>query len=432
MSMSEVSPLTRRRHLLASAAGWALGAPWGRSATAVTASPLQLEVAAFPAVDEVIRAAIPAFEAAYPGVKVRLISRQYADHHTAMTTALSTSVKVPDVMALEASYVGRFSQGGGLMDLRPSPFDVQALQPRFVPYAYDTAVSRNGAVVAVPTDIGPGTLMYRADLTERAGVTLTDLTRSWDSWVEAGIRIKARTGAYLIGAAQSVKDILCRIGRGPGEGIYFDTASRVLVESARFRRAFALARRVRREGLDAQVATWTNDWAEGFKRGLQATELNGAWMVGQMAHWIAPATAGLWRVAQLPEDSYVSYGGTFYALPRQCPEAHRSAAWALVEMLTLDRDRQLAALKNEDAFPALLEAQDAPFFDEPMPFLGGQRARRLWRDAARRIQATPVHKQDRFADEVINTELSLVLDQNKDIDQALADARRLLERRAFR
>ena len=70
--------------------------------------------------------------------------------------------------------------------------------------------------------------------------------------------------------------------------------------------------------------------------------------------------------------------------------------------------------------------------EEPLPFLGGQRARLLWRDAARRITATKVHKQDIFAEEVIDTELDNVLVHDKDIDRALADAHRLLERRARR
>jgi multiple sugar transport system substrate-binding protein len=43
-----------------------------------------------------------------------------------------------------------------------------------------------------------------------------------------------------------------------------------------------------------------------------------------------------------------------------------------------------------------------------------------------------VHKQDAFADEVINTELDKVLDKGKDIKQALLDAAALLEKRALR
>jgi multiple sugar transport system substrate-binding protein len=67
-----------------------------------------------------------------------------------------------------------------------------------------------------------------------------------------------------------------------------------------------------------------------------------------------------------------------------------------------------------------------------LPFLAGQPAGLLWRAAARRIGATPVHKQNGFADEVIGTELDHVLDRGKDIRAALADAQRLLERRAHR
>ena len=392
----------------------------------------KLTVAAFPLVDEIVKAAIPHWQRRHPDVDIQVVSRQYVDHHTAMTTALSTSVYLPDVMTLEASYVGRFSQGGGLTDLAQEPFRATQHRARFVPYAYDQAVNRHGALVAVPTDIGPGTLMFRADLLAKAGLTEADLTPSWEAYVDAGVKIKAATGAYLISNAQVVKDIVIRSGLRPGEGLYYDQDSRVLVQSPRFMRAFELARKVRRNKLDARVSAWSNDWAEGFRRGSLATELSGAWMVGQMANWVAPGTRGLWRVAQLPENTFVGYGGSYYALPRQAAADNRALAWELVQLLTLNRELQFAAFKSQDAFPALLETFDDPFFEQPLPFLGGQRARLLWRDAARRITATQVHKQNNFADEVIGTELDNVLDHGKDIARALADAHRLLERRALR
>jgi multiple sugar transport system substrate-binding protein len=147
---------------------------------------------------------------------------------------------------------------------------------------------------------------------------------------------------------------------------------------------------------------------------------------------VAPGTKGLWRVAQLPENTFVGYGGSFYAIPRRAQPEQKALAWQLIELLTLDPALQLAAFKSQDAFPALLQTHQDPFFDEPVAFLGDQPARRLWREAARRITATQVHKQTNFADEVIGTELDNVLEQGKDIGRALADARRLLERRAHR
>ena len=50
-----------------------------------------LTVAAFPAVDEIVRGAIPRWNRLHPNVGIKVVSRQFSDHHTAMTTALSTS-----------------------------------------------------------------------------------------------------------------------------------------------------------------------------------------------------------------------------------------------------------------------------------------------------------------------------------------------------
>jgi multiple sugar transport system substrate-binding protein len=389
-------------------------------------------VAAYPAVDEIVKAAIPAWKRLHPTVEIKVISRQFGDHHTAMTTALSTSFYLPDVMALEVGYVGRFAQGGGLDDLSKAPYDIQKFQARWVPYAVQQATSRKGAVVAAPTDIGPGTLLYRADVLAKAGVSEAELTQSWEGYVATGAKIKAATGSYLMAHARDMKDIVIRTGIQPGEGLYFDKQSNVLVNSPRFVRAFELARKVRQGKLDARVGAWSNEWSEGFKRGTIATQMTGAWLAGHLNSWLAPDTKGKWRAAQLPEGAFAAYGGTFFAIPRGTPSQHKLLAWELIQLLTLNREMQLSAFKSQDAFPALLETFDDPFFDQPIEFLGGQAARVGWRAAAKRIAAVSVHKQDAFADEVINTELDKVLDRGKDIGAALADAERLLKQRAFR
>lgn len=393
---------------------------------------LRITLAAYPQIDAVVRSALPSWQEKNPGVTVEVISRQYADHHTAMTTALSTAVGLPDVMALEASYVGRFSSGFGLEDLSAEPYGGMALRNRFVAFAFDQAVNARGELVALPTDIGPGTMLVRQDILDRAGVAPEDLVKSWDTYVQAGVRIRQKTGAKLLSNAQGLKDILIRSGLKSGQGLYFGERSEVLVESERFQRAFELARQVRSAGLDAKVAAWSNEWAEGFKRAQVATDLTGAWMVGQLAQWVAPGTAGLWRASHLPESTFVSYGGTSYAIPRRADPARKSLAWSLLQHLTLDPQLQLQAFRDVDAFPALVQSLEAPFFDEPLPFLGGQPARRLWREAAQRITAIPTHKQSNFADEVVSTELDNVLDRGKPITRALADAAQVLQRRALR
>ncbi len=391
-----------------------------------------LTVAAYPAIDQIVKDAIPAWNALHPNVAIKVISRQFGDHHTAMSTALSTSAYLPDVIALEVGFLGRFAQGGGLEDLSGPAYDFGRQEKRFVPYAVDQAKNRAGKLMAVPADLGPGTLLYRRDLLERANTQEADLTRSWDDFVSAGTQIKRKTGAYLLAHARDIKDIIIRTNLRANEGLYFSNSSEVLVNSPRFARAFALAQRVRKEKLDAGVTAWSNDWTESFRRGSLACQLSGAWLAGHLNNWLAPATKGLWRAAALPEGAAAAFGGSFYAIPRLASATNKALAWDFIRLLAMDSRQQLNAFRTQDAFPSLLEAHNDSFFEQPIAFLGGQKARILWRESARQISAVPVHKQDAFADEVINSELDQVLIRGKSIPKALGDAHRLLEKRAYR
>ena len=107
-------------------------------------------------------------------------------------------------MALEVSYVGRFAQGGGLDDLAQPPYDVGRFRPRFVPYAYDQALNRARRAWSPrrPTSVRARCSTARTSWRAPAWPTPT-CTPSWEAYVEAGSRIKAATGAYLIAHAQA-------------------------------------------------------------------------------------------------------------------------------------------------------------------------------------------------------------------------------------
>jgi multiple sugar transport system substrate-binding protein len=389
-----------------------------------------ITVATFPDLDRSAKAALALWQKERPDVAVKIASLQYADHHTAMTTVLATGSGVPDVMALDFRFIAKFTESGGLTDLSQPPFNGLQLKHLFVPFAFTQGFNSRGALAAIPTDIGPGTLLYRKDLLDRAGVNEAELTQSWDSYIAAGRRIKAATGAYLLADAADVRDILIRSGVKPGEGLYFDEAGRVLVDSARFVRAFEIGRAVRLAGLDAGAVAWSNEWTAGFKHDRIATQMMGAWLAGHLKNWLAPHSAGQWRSTTLPGGQYASYGGSFYAIPRLA--AHKEAAWDFIRFLTTRRDVQLNSLQVMDAFPALLSAQDDPMMDEPLPFLGGQKARLLWRDIAHQVPPIPVNRYDAMATSIIRDEFEQVVSEGKDIRTALADARRLLERRTRR
>lgn len=389
-----------------------------------------LTVASFKDLDRSVQAAIPLFKKVRPDVEVKLVALGYGDHHNAMTTALATGANLPDVMGLEINYVAKFAESGGLEDLSQAPYAAAALNDRFFKFTVAQATSRGGIRAAMPADIGPGALFYRKDLMDKAGVTEAQLTKSWDSFIDAGKALKAKTGAYLIPHAAAIKDIILRSGLKDGEGLYFDTKGKVLVESDRFVRAFETARRAREAGIDAKIGAWSNEWSEGFKRGTVASEMMGSWLAGHLKNWIAPDTKGLWRSAGLPGGVDASWGGSFYAIPKGAKQ--KALAWEFVKFMATNKDVQLAAFRELDAFPALVEATNDPFVDQPVEFLGNQPARKAWKATAMRIPAIAVDRLDPVAAEVVATEFDKVIEQGKEVKLALADARKAIERRVRR
>jgi len=397
---------------------------------AAHAEKVTITVSSFPDLDRGVKAAIPGFKKLYPDVEVKLSSMAYPDHHTAMTTALATGANLPDVIGIDMGFIGKFVESGSLEDLSKAPYNAAAQVSRIAKFAVPAATNSKGALAALPVDIGPGALFYRTDLLQKAGVTEAEMTKSWEGFIAAGKKVKASTGAYMLANATDIKDIYIRAGLKDGEGIYFDSKGKSLVASERFERAFDLTRQARQAGIDAKVNAWTTEWSEGFRRDKIAAQMMGAWLSGHLKNWIVPETTGKWRSAQLPAGAFAAYGGSFYAVPAKA--ANKQAAWDFVQYLTLNKDQQLTAFRNMDAFPSLVEAQTDAFTDQPIEFLAGQKARQLWKTAADRIPALAVDRYDPVAAEIVGAELDKVLEQGKDIKQALADAKSGIERRVRR
>lgn len=407
----------------------ALASALGFSAFALHAQTV-LTVASFKDLDRSVQAAIPLFKKVRPDVEIKLVALGYGDHHNAMTTALATGANLPDVMGLEIGFVAKFAEGGGLEDLSKAPYNANAFNDRFFKFSVAQATSRGGIRAAMPADIGPGALFYRKDLMDKAGVTEAQLTKSWDSFIESGKTLKAKTGSFLIPHAAAIKDIILRSGLKDGEGIYFDGKGKVLVESPRFVEAFETAKRARAAGIDAKIGAWSNEWTEGFKRGTVASEMMGAWLAGHLKNWIAPDTKGLWRSAALPGGVNASWGGSFYAIPKGAK--NKELAWEFVKFMSTNKEVQLAAFRELDAFPALVDATNDPFVDAKVEFLGNEPARKQWKATAQKIPAITVDRLDPVAAEVITAEFDKVLEQGKDVKQALADAKKAIERRVRR
>jgi multiple sugar transport system substrate-binding protein len=157
--------------------------------------------------------------------------------------------------------------------------------------------------------------------------------------------IKAATGAYLMAHARDMKDIVIRTGIQPGEGLYYDQDSNVLVTSPRFAvRAFELARQVRQLKLDA-ASVIGRPRSEGFRAAPRHADRPApGWPATQQLAG-ARTPAGL-AVAPLPEAPLPPMAAPSSRSPGANP-ANKAMAWQFIQLDDAGSD---AAAACQDAF----------------------------------------------------------------------------------
>ncbi|MFI2364664.1 ABC transporter substrate-binding protein [Promicromonospora sp. NPDC019610] len=246
-----------------------------------------------PTLDQVVES----FEAEYPNVDVELANVGTGnDHYVVLQNAISAGSGVPDVAQVEYYALPQFSIAGSLADL--APLGASGLDSTYSPGTWG-AVTDGDAVYGLPMDSGPMALFYNAKTFEAAGA---EVPATWDEFVEAARRIHAHdSDTHLIaddGNAGFATSMVWQAGGTPftvdGTTVTVDLADE---GSARFA---GMWQQLLDEDLVAKVPEWSDEWFQRLGDGSIAALVTGAWMPANLESG-APAAAGDWRVAPLPQ-----------------------------------------------------------------------------------------------------------------------------------
>ena len=399
------------------------------STAGMTAEEVTIKVATW--ADESLDETVAAFNEIYPNIKVEPVITAIEDHHTALLTKIAAGAEVPDVAFIEIAYIGQFASKGGFENLLAEPYNAGQFKKDIVSYAWAQGMTDNSQLVGMPTDIAPATIFVRKDKLDELGVELSDI-KTMEDWIEVGMQYAedvdgdGKNDRWLIADASNIYSMIFQ----SGEEKYFDEDGNCIVDSPLFVRAFEMAKRVRELGLDAQIGEWTNEWYATFKDGTTLMTPSGAWLGGHIKGWIAPDTAGKWRVADLPDNMYSSWGGSFAGIPVDAK--HKEAAWKYIEFVSTRPDVQLRNFDIADMFPSLTVTYNDQMFDQPVEFYGGQKVRRIWADAAQEIPNVITNRNDIIARDILGNVLTQVLEDGVDPAAALAEAKQMIERRTRR
>ena len=386
----------------------------------VQADPQVLTVAAFPAVDEIVRAAMPAWKRLHPNVADQ--GRQPAvrrpphrDDDGAVDLGLPARrdgargrLRRPLRAGRRARRSCRSRRTTSQRVRRP----LRALRLR----------RRRPTAAATSWRCRPTSARARCCTAPtcwpRPAWREADLTAVWEAYVAAGVQHQGRHRRLPDRPTPAtMKDILIRTGIAAGRGAVLRPG---LAGAGRARRASCAPSswRARCAGTSSTraSATWSNEWTEGFKRGTLATQMSGAWMAGQMANWLAPEHQG--PVARGAAARRHLRGLRRHLLRHPARAPARPQGPGLGADPAADAGpRRCSSPRSSRRTPSrpCWPPTTTPSSTSRCPSWAG--SRRACCGATRRAASprSQVHKQDNFADEVIDTELDNVLDRGKDI-----------------
>jgi len=331
--------------------------------------------------------AIPSFEAAHPGVKVRIELVHYRAVSERLQAAFWGDLDVPDLVEVEIGYAGTFFRGPiedvGFLDLtdriHSSGLYDRVVQSRFAPY------TSRGHIFGLPHDVHPVMIAYRRDLFEEEGINPAQLD-TWDKFTEAGRRVtRDLTGdgtidRYMIELAdmstQSLEVMLFQRGGG-----FFDADGRLSIDDevsletlCWFVPLVVGPERIANSLGEGQIRTQAvesgyllclicPDWRTSV------FEMDMPRLSGQMALMPLPAPEPAGRRTS-------TWGGTMIAITKKT--RNPDLAWELALHLYYNTTYLGDRFRSSNIIPPLRDAWQLPAFSEPRPFWSSQRIGELY------------------------------------------------------
>ena len=324
-----------------------------------------------------LKTVVPGFRKRCPDIDV-FVNMTGANMQTRFFLSLCARTGGPDVMQLQNVEAPRYASSYRLTDLTEA---AGRYREQFAPSFWDNCF-HDGRLYAIPWDMGPCAVFYKKPIFDRYGVD-PDAIETWDDYIEAGRRIVVESGGRTKMFHLSTSDDVARFYElliQQNGGQIFDDEGRLAVNSPQSVQVLRLMSRIFRSGIASNVRFFSPEQLASFQNDTVATYPIAVWFGGTIKN-TAPKTAGTWRVFRLPAlepgGSRVSnVGGSVLVIPDACLK--KPEAWAFVEYALCTKEGQLEQYRTFDLFPTLMTTFDDPFFDEPDPFFGGQKVRRLF------------------------------------------------------
>jgi arabinosaccharide transport system substrate-binding protein len=324
---------------------------------------------------------LPEFERLHH-VKVGLQLVDSRALQTRLQNAMLAHAAVPDLVELGDGTIGYFTRGPlvdvGFLDLTER-IERGGYRERMVASRFSKWESR-GHLFAIPHDVHPVMLVYRADLVEALGLHVEELD-TWDAFAAAGQRVlKDLDGdgvidRYMIDFPEGGGFGLLIVLRQRGVGLFNERGEVSFNDPRTVDTMLWYLHQVRGPHRIATECGWGQPLAKAMNDGVALFYVAPDWR-SHMFQTDVPGLAGKLKLMPLPAwqkggRRTSTFGGTGLAITKQSP--HPELAWELAKFLYFTPSELGKRFAETGVLPPFRDAWGLPEFQAPSAFYSGQR-----------------------------------------------------------
>lgn len=301
---------------------------------------------------------------------------------------LFTAIKAnnePDVGQIEFQVTPQFETTGALVDL--SPYGVSSLKSQFAPWTWNQ-MSLGNAVYGIPGDTGPMALYYRADLFTKYHLPVPT---TWAQYADDAAKLHAADpNSYITDFPP----------RQPGwfTGLEWQNGARpfgingqswkVAINDPQALQVASYWQDLIDKKLVKTGPDFDNSWYHDLQTGGVATWITAAWGAG-IIESNAPKTAGMWRVAPIPQwqagqtpvDG--NWGGSANVVFKSTQHPKEAAEFA--QFIYTNQQSLEAMIKGNSIYPAYNPGLASPLLTGPVSFFGNQNTGQLFTQVSTQV-----------------------------------------------
>jgi cellobiose transport system substrate-binding protein len=287
-----------------------------------------------------------------PGVTVTLNSGNYNDLHDELQRQLVAGTGAPNIVAIGEDYIGKFTaQPEAFTNLLT--FGAGDYQDLYLDWKWaEGSTPDQSQLIGIGADVSGLALCYRRDLFANAGLpsdrdaVTAAIGDTWEGFIALGKEYEAGTdaGAFLDDAGTLLKPVRAQSGAS-----YFNSDGELALDAVK--PAFDVSLDAIDAGLSAGIMPFTDQWDTGLDNGAFAVTLCPVWGMGYIQSVLETAGGeAQWDVADIPGPGG-SWGGAFYAIPRQGTVAQQQASWGFLNWL-IQPEQQLRIFQATGSLPS--------------------------------------------------------------------------------